>query len=326
MKNLLKISTITLMSTAFSLTSCASSDLSRNSIKTTGKVIEYVSDGTGFNTKTVFYEGKDEVVAFDAQFTKKHAEDAIKHLRKFTNKPISWLVITHPNPDKFNGASAFKNEGAKIISSQLTKNNMTQVHAYKKYYFVNIAKMFTGENYPKMPMIDEVFRDELTISLKGGESIELKEYGRPGISLNQTIAVLPNNKGLVVGDLIHHNAHAWLEGGINNSVATPTINEWIELLEEIQNDYKGNTSIYGGRGEVVPLELAIPKQINYLRKSEMIVDTYIQSLGENIQELKSDKANNHYAKITEAFEKEFPNYKLSYMIQYGIYGLVNSKI
>ena len=83
---------------------------------------------------------------------------------------------------------------------------MAHVHAYKKYYFVNLAKMFTEKNYPKMPIIEEVFEDELTIRLKGGESIELKEYGRSGISLNQTIAALPNNKGLVVGDLIHHKS------------------------------------------------------------------------------------------------------------------------
>lgn len=325
MKSLVKISSIALISVIFNFAYANNNSLAKSLKKLNGKIIEYVSDGNGFNTKTIFYEGQNEVVAFDAQFTTQYAKKAIKHLRKFTNKPISWLVITHPNPDKFNGASVFKKEGAKILSSELTKKNMPQVHAYKKYYFVKVAKMFPNKSYPKMPTIDETFENEFTIKLKDGESIILREYGRPAVSLNQTVATLPNNLGIVVGDLIHHNAHAWLEGGINESKATPTISEWIELLKIVQNDHSENINVYGGRGEVSQIRVAIPAQIKYLKKSEIIVENYIRKLGNKKNELISDKANEHYTNITQIFKKEFPNYNLPYMIQYGVYGLVNSK-
>ncbi len=53
---------------------------------------------------------------------------------------------------------------------------------------------------------------------------------------------------------------------------------------------------------------------------------YISSLGKKKQELQSDKANQHYQAIQKIFEKTFSQYQLGYKIQYGIYGLVNSKL
>ena len=129
MTSLFKLTTVVL-TTLLTFTSCASIEPQK------GRIIEFTSDANGFHTKTIFYEGQEEVVAFDAQFTEKHARQAIEHLRKFTKKPISWLIITHPNPDKFNGAKVFQAEGAKVIASDLTKKNMPPVHAYKKYYFM----------------------------------------------------------------------------------------------------------------------------------------------------------------------------------------------
>ncbi|MFY7941661.1 MAG: hypothetical protein ACOVOX_12210, partial [Burkholderiaceae bacterium] len=38
------------------------------------------------------------------------------------------------------------------------------------------------------------------------------------------------------------------------------------------------------------------------------------------------KAPGHYAALKAGFEKEFPELKLSYLIEYGVYGLVNSKL
>ena len=310
----------TLLSSVLALTSCAST--SRKS----GRIIEFTSDANGFNTKTIFYEAKEEVVAFDAQFTESHAKAAIEHLRKFTNKPISFLVITHPNPDKFNGASVFQKEGTKVIASKLTRENMKQVHEYKKYYFVKIAKMFTDKTYPQMPIIDEVFNDELVIRLKGGESIYLKEYGQAGVSLNQTVAEIPNTGVLIVGDLIHHNAHAWLEGGIFDGKAKPTLTEWINLLEDLKKDYKSDIQVYGGRGDAVTLDFAVNDQVAYLQKADELTTEYINSLGQAKNELETEKAEVHYNQLSEIFKSEFPNYKHEYMIQYGIYGLVNSKL
>src|SRR5688572_4643558 len=76
----------------------------------------FESDANGFNTKTVFIDNGEEVVAIDAQFTPELARKSLEFLRTKTSSPVTHLVITHPNPDKFNGASVFKDEGAEIIA------------------------------------------------------------------------------------------------------------------------------------------------------------------------------------------------------------------
>src|SRR3712207_6311339 len=77
-----------------------------------GTLYTYDSGEAGFFTKTYFYDTGSEVVAFDAQFTPELGEAAIASLREQTDNPITYLVITHPNPDKFNGAPPFQAEGA----------------------------------------------------------------------------------------------------------------------------------------------------------------------------------------------------------------------
>ncbi|MGZ3769568.1 MAG: MBL fold metallo-hydrolase [Bdellovibrio sp.] len=291
-----------------------------------GRIIEFKSDSSGFDTRTFFYEGENEVIAFDAQFTPELAKQSIKLLRKYTNKPISWLVITHPNPDKFNGASVFKDEGAKVISSKNTAEAIPGVHAYKEYFFVEMAKMFKKGEYPQPTNIDQVFSGKMDLVLRGGERVELRELSEPGVSSTQTVAYVESAEALFVGDLVHHKAHAWLEGGIINGKPTPTIDGWISDLEEISSLYPSQTNVYGGRGVTVDLNTAVKDQIDYLHSAVQIVDAQLQSMGNNAEEFNGPNSNLQYKNLAQRFQKEFPEYALPYMIEYGAYGLVQREM
>jgi glyoxylase-like metal-dependent hydrolase (beta-lactamase superfamily II) len=292
-----------------------------------GQIYSFESDGNGFNTKTYFYDNGEEVVVFDTQFTPDTAKKSIEFLRTKTPNPITYIVITHPNPDKFNGMRVFQEQGAKVISSRATSDSMKGVHEYKKYYFVNMAKMFTEDTYPKLSQVDVVFDQSYDLRLKNGEVIALLELSNPGVSSNQTVASISSENALVVGDLVHHHAHAWLEGGIVNGKPIPTLKGWIADLNEMQTYFKTtNPIVYGGRGEVVKLDQAVTTQISYLKKADLIVEQYISNLAEKKSELQGDKADQHYAALQAQFEKEFSTYSLGYMIQYGVYGLLNSKL
>ncbi len=105
------VNTMSLVKTSVTMMALSISGCGTVSARTdldVGRIIEFKSGAEGFDTRTFFYEGQSEVIAFDAQFTPALAKQSIEHLRKYTNKPIAWLVITHPNPDKFNGVSVFK--------------------------------------------------------------------------------------------------------------------------------------------------------------------------------------------------------------------------
>ena len=280
------------------------------------KITSFESDGNGFNTKNFFYDNGTEVVVVDTQFTGALAEQSIKFIQAQTKSPIKFVIITHPNPDKFNGMGAFQKLGAKVIASQKTADAMPGVHAYKKYFFVNMAKMFTEETYPVLSKPDITFDKTYSLKLSNGESIELKELGVAGVSSNQTLVSIPSEKALIVGDLVHHKAHAWLEGGIVNGAPKPEIKSWINVLEQMKKDATKDTVVFGGRGESANVSEAVDAQVNYLKKLDSIVTAQVKKAG---------KGQEQHDVIQAAAEKTFPEYKLGYMIKYGVYGLVNTK-
>jgi glyoxylase-like metal-dependent hydrolase (beta-lactamase superfamily II) len=291
-----------------------------------GALYTFDSGEAGFFTKTYFYDTGSEVVAFDAQFTPELAEAAIASLREQTDNPITYLVITHPNPDKFNGAPAFQDQGTKVIASEATEAAIPGVHEYKKAGFVGMG-MFTEETYPQQATVDENFTGTHVLELGDGKSVELSELSEPGVSSTQTVAFIPELNALIVGDLVHHKLHAWLEGGIVEGQATPTLEGWIADLEELEERFAGDPepSVYGGRGEAAPLSVAVADQIAYLQTADQIVTDYVTSLGDRQAELSSDKAGEHYAAIQAELAEAFPDYAFPDMISFSVYGLVNSK-
>lgn len=314
--------------TALSL-GCSAAPIKQMTLnRTDAKIYAFESDASGFNTKNFFYDNGEEVVAFDTQFTPDLAEKSIAFLRTKTRNPITHVVVTHPNPDKFNGMIAFQRLGAQVVASRRTAESMKGVHEYKKYFFVNMAKMFTEETYPKLSQADVVFDETYDLRLKNGESIILRELAQPGVSSNQTIASVGSLNAVIVGDLIHHGSHAWLEGGIVNGKPTPQIQGWIADLNELQAMFKDapQTLVYGGRGDTVKLNEAVKAQVSYLTRADALVSNYVKGLKDRKSELLSDRAGEHYKALQAPFEQAFPSYGLGYMIQYGVYGLVNSKL
>jgi glyoxylase-like metal-dependent hydrolase (beta-lactamase superfamily II) len=283
--------------------------------KSAGTLYAFESDGNGFNTKNYFYDTGKEVIVFDAQFTPELAQQSIAFIRSKTQSPITHVVVTHPNPDKFNGIGEFQKLGAKVIASQSTADAIPGVHAYKKNYFVNVAKSFTDAAYPALVKPDITFAGQYELPLGNGETLTLHELSQPGVSSTQTIAYLPNAQAVLVGDLIHHGAHEWLEGGIVDGQPMPTVEGWKQDLSELKTMFwnQPNLTVYGGRGESASLQLAVDEQIRYLKETQAIIDDYLKTLG---------NAPVNYADLQKRFEAKFPDYKLGYMIAYGAYGLV----
>jgi len=307
---------------------CAVSNLNvpSTSLNKPQKIFVYESDSSGFNTNTVFYDNGEEVVAIDAQFTPELAEKSLAFLKERTQSPVTYLIVTHPNPDKFNGIPVFQKNGAKVIASNTTAKAMPEVHAYKKYFFVNIAKMFTEDSYPSLSSLDLTFDRNFELVLRNGEKIRLKELNGPGVSSTQTVVSIASANALIVGDLVHHKAHAWLEGGIVDGKPTPTISSWIQELEGLSVRLGSkNPIVYGGRGEAVALNIALPQQITYLKAANKTVEDYVKNLGARRSELSGANSARHFGNIQKDLETQFPDYALGYMIQYGVYGLALSK-
>jgi glyoxylase-like metal-dependent hydrolase (beta-lactamase superfamily II) len=299
------------------ITSVSHAETPVDNVQVAGKLYVFESDGNGFNTKTLFYDDGKEVVAFDAQFTDEYARKAIDFVKTKTQNPVKYLVITHPNADKFNGIAAFRKIGAVVIMSKLSAANLEAIYNYKKYYFVEVAKMFTHDNYPKLPAADITFDDNYEIKMANGGIVVLTELKKSAIATNQTIAFIKTANALIVGDLVHNNVHAWLEGPVINNTPAYNGENWVNVLKTLQTKYSADVDVYGGRGEAGKLSVVVPQQIAYLQKAEIVTKKYLASIG-------GDKSKVDYAQLQKAFEKAFPSYTLAFMINFGAYGIVAS--
>lgn len=318
---------IALTLVATSLAACADTQgappasIASGESATSAHLETFTSDAAGFDTHSFWLDTGHEVVVFDAQFTPGAAQLLIADITKKTRSPIRYVVVTHPNPDKFNGAPAFQAIGAKVVASEHTARAIPGVHAYKKGYFVNVAKSFTEATYPAQATVDLTFSGDLALPLEGSVKVQLHELAHRGVSSTQTVAYIPQANALVVGDLVHVKAHAWLEGGIVNGKPAPDLDAWKLALGELRT-YRGAT-VYGGRGATASVEAAVSGEQAYLDRMRALVRSYVKELGPKKSELSGPGAGAHYAAIAKLAEKELPDHAFPYLVEYGAYGLIN---
>lgn len=272
----------------------------------------------GFDTHAYWYDTGSAVVVFDAGFTPDIAREIVAAIQAGTDSPITHVVVTHPNPDKFNGAPVFQALGAQVVASRATAEAIPGVWAYKRAYFVDFAGVFTDETWPAEATVDRTFEGRLRLELDGG-AVELVELENAGVSSTQTVAWVEDHNALVVGDLVHHRAHAWLEGGIVDGMPQPDLDGWRAALVELEA-FEGAT-VYGGRGAPAHVGVAVEAQAAYLDSLEGIVEGYVAGLDAAGRESLLANEGHHWDALTERAAAAHPEYALAYMITYGVYGL-----
>jgi glyoxylase-like metal-dependent hydrolase (beta-lactamase superfamily II) len=294
-----------------------------------GRLGVFTSDANGFDTHTFYYDDGHEVTLIDTQFVPALTQAMVEQVRKETRSPITRVIVTHPNPDKFNGLAYLHTLGVESISSRAAAQAMPGVHEYKKHVFVNLAKMFSDETYPKFENVKSTFAGETRLRLKSGETLSLIELKNPGVTSTQVVVRIDKTGDLVVGDLVQHKAHAWLEGAIVNGKPHADLVKWAAAVGELPALAKSKPAakVYGGRGEFVSVAQAVQAQRAYLVRADALVDDYIASLGERRQELADPAASPaHHATLAKLFAEAFPDFALPYMIKYSVYGLIGSKL
>lgn len=294
-----------------------------------GTLSAFTSDANGFDTHTYYYDDGKEVTLIDTQFVPDLTDAMVKQVRNRTKSPITRVIVTHANPDKFNGLPYLHKLGVESISSTAVAKDMPAVHAYKEDFWVNRAKAFKPGTYPNFENVKTTFDKSKTIKLKSGETITLFELTNPGVARHQVVVRIDRTGDLIVGDLVHTKAHLWLEGGLVDGKPRPDLKRWSDAVGELPRLSAGkpNAKLYGGRGEVIKVTDAVPEQQAYLAKAQSLVVNYVGELGERKSELADPMKNGaHYKELEKRFASSFPDYKLPYMIVYSVYGLVNTVI
>jgi glyoxylase-like metal-dependent hydrolase (beta-lactamase superfamily II) len=279
----------------------------------------FTSDAAGFDTHTFYYDDGREVTLIDTQFVPKLTAAMVAKVESETQSPITRVIVTHPNPDKFNGLAYLHGMGVRSISSHGVAQAMPTVHLYKK--------AFAPADYPAFENVQERFDRQRVVKLASGETLTLFALKHAGVSTQQVVVRIDATGDLIVGDLVHHRAHAWLEGGLVDGKPVPRIGEWIAALNELPALAAGfpAAKVYGGRGEFVSVTAAVDAQTSYLLKADDLVRGYVEGLGGRQAELWDHEATaKHSVELEQRFVAAFPEYRLPYMVRYSVYGLARA--
>ena len=152
--------------------------------------------------------GDDAVLICDALATPVMAQNLIAEIRKVTDKPIKYVVLSHYHAVRVLGASGYKAEGMQeIIASQGTyemiveRGQQDMMSEYERF-----PRLFQNfESIPGLTWPTLVFRDEMTLWMGKGLEVKIMHVG-PGHTKGDTIVWIPSEKVLFSGDLVEADA------------------------------------------------------------------------------------------------------------------------
>lgn len=197
----------------------------------------YWNDGS---SNSAFYVSDEGVFVIDTQQHPADARRLIGEIRKITDKPIRWVLVTHPHGDHYLGNPAFKAEGATIIAHRDTAGMMKKYFgdevARRKAYF-DRHKLDRSEVQLVMP--DITFDSRTTIHL-GDRAIELIHLG-PAQNPGDTLIHFPHRRALYLGGPF--SRRNW-----SNYSFTPSVEGWASVLRKAA---AMDVDVYmGGHGDV----------------------------------------------------------------------------
>lgn len=186
-------------------------------------------------------EGEDFLVCFEARATPAAARDWLVQLRKHTDKPIKYLVLTHYHAVRVLGASAF--EAEHIITSETTRKLIDErgMQDWASEYG-RMPRLFKQpEDIPGLTYPTQTFEDRHSIELGGDRgAIELVFCGR-GHTAGDIIAWHDKSKTMFAGDLVESEAALYTGDAHHFDWATSTLDKVKAFRAE---------NLVGGRGSI----------------------------------------------------------------------------
>ena len=187
------------------------------------------------------------VLVIDTRQHPRRAEELLATIRKYTSKPIKWVVNTHAHGDHYFGNSVFKREGATIIAHVDTAGMM------KAHYGIEMKRRmgyFRQQKYDpgevKLVVPDVTFDSKMTLVL-GGRTVELLYLGaaqNPG----DTMVYFPQERVMYTGGPFAKNSWA-------NPSFTPSMSNWVVMLRKIAamdvDKYLGGHGDIGNKQDVL---------------------------------------------------------------------------
>lgn len=151
--------------------------------------------------------GEDSVLICDALATPVMAQSLVAEIRKVSDKPIKYVVLSHYHAVRVLGASGYKAHGMQeIIASQGTYEMIVERGAQDmQSEYERFPRLFDAfDSIPGLTWPTMVFKDEMTLWM-GKLEVKVMHVG-PGHTKGDTIVWVPSEKVLFSGDLLEADA------------------------------------------------------------------------------------------------------------------------
>ena len=211
--------------------------------------------------------GDKYIMVSDATATPAMARDLIQQIRKVSDKPIKYVLLTHYHAVRVLGASAYLAEGAtEVIASQGTYELIVERGAQDmQSEMERFPRLFRGADsvlgltWPTMVIgggdaTQGEVPGKLSIDL-GGVTVQIWSPGH-GHTRGDTIAWVADEKVLFSGDLVEY------EAGVYTGDAQ--LEEWpttLEALRALKPEF-----IVPGRGEAMKGNADVNKALDYTKR------------------------------------------------------------
>ena len=143
----------------------------------------------------------DGVVVIDALASPRQGEQLLRTIRRVTDRPIVWLVLTHHHPDHHFGAVVLRNAGAKVIAHPDKRALASEggedalIADWVRVVGLDAMRGFEFADTPDRPVTSS---DTLRL---GGKTIVVTHPGA-GHSPGDLIVWLPGDDVLFAGDVL----------------------------------------------------------------------------------------------------------------------------
>jgi glyoxylase-like metal-dependent hydrolase (beta-lactamase superfamily II) len=215
-------------------------------------VLAFTAEGDPNVGAVIFDDG---VIAVDARATPVAAREWIDVLRRVTDAPVRFLVLTHYHAVRVLGASAFAAQW--IVAHDATRD---WIHERGEDDFESETRRFPRlfhavESVPGLTYPNVSFSGALTLDL-GTREVHVRWLGR-GHTLGDAVVWLPRERVLFAGDLVEARAAPYMGDASIEEWSTATLDAVAEL---------GAEALVPGRGPAVVGRAAVERAIEETRQ------------------------------------------------------------
>jgi glyoxylase-like metal-dependent hydrolase (beta-lactamase superfamily II) len=148
--------------------------------------------------------GDDAVMVVDAQATPAMAQEVIGRVRKVTDKPIRYVLLTHYHAVRVLGASAYA--GAEIIASDVTRGLIVERGKQDMDSEIGrFPRLFRAvESIPGLTWPTITFPEQMSVWL-GRREVQIMHLGRAHTA-GDVVAAVPDAGVVFSGDLVEYES------------------------------------------------------------------------------------------------------------------------